>query len=99
MCLNKIMHYIVFIFAFVYLLMCPSVHQAGENIRHDITVKVVKVSKQNPKSNLAGNPFKTVNAIQEGISVCVRTLQEPSGFLLSPSTLSLSRLSTIRLIL
>jgi hypothetical protein len=100
MCLNKILHYIVFIFAFVYLIMCPTVHQIGEDIRHDMTVKVEKkVSRQNPKSNLTCNPLKIVNAIREGISVYFRTLQELSVSLSSHSTLNLSRLSTVRLIL
>ncbi len=98
--LNKIMHYFIFIFAFAYLIMCPSVHQIDENIRHDITVKVeTKASKQNPKSNLAFNPLKIVNATREGISVHFRTLQELPVFLSLPSTLNLSMLSTIRLIL
>ena len=97
---NKIMHYIVFIFAFVYLVMCPSVHQVSESIRHDISVKLeTKASKQNLKRNLAVNPLKIITTAQTSISVHFRKLQKISVFLLSPFTLDLSMLCTVRLIL
>ncbi len=100
MCLNRIIHYFIFIFAFASLVMCPSVHHIGENIQHDITVKLeTKTPKQNPKRNLAFNPLKIVTTARGGISVQFRMLQELPVFLSAPSTLNLSRLSTIRLLL
>lgn len=100
MCLNKIIHFSLFIFAFAYLVMCPSVHQVGENTRHDITVKLeTKTSKQSLKRKLAFNPLKIVTTARGGISVQFRILQELPVFLSAPFTLNLSRLSTIRLLL
>jgi hypothetical protein len=35
---RKILHRILFIFTFLYLLMCPEVHALGDTIRHDLVV-------------------------------------------------------------
>ena len=98
--LVKNYHHILYVLAFIYLVMCPSVHQLGDIVRHDVTHKIgVQVQHNNFKKNLNGNPFNFSHNIQpadfdhiNAVSVIKRA---PSS---SPA-LGLSALSTVRLIL
>ena len=98
--LYKLFFSIMFIAAFVYLVMCPSVHELGDNIRHDVTLKVG--TKTLLKDFKKGSNFifsKLSHNTQNVFFAQSRTTQELPIISSSHSTLHLSIISTIRLIL
>ena len=98
--LNKIFHTILLIAAFIYLVMCPSVHELGGNIRHDVALKVgSKTLQKDFKKGFNFSFSKLSNDTQTGFFVQSMNTRELPIFSSSPSTLNLSILSTIRLIL
>ena len=93
-------HHILYLLAFIYLVMCPSVHQLGDIVRHDFTPQVCKQLQQKTfKKDFNLNPFQFNNHTQTVDFDQIRTLcvvkHTPS---LLP-VLDLSALSTVRLIL
>ena len=98
--LTKSFHHILYILAFIYLVMCPSVHQLGDIVRHDFTPQVVKqVQQKTFKKELNFNPFQLNDLTQtldfgKTKTLCVVKLA-PSSL----PALDLSALSTVRLIL
>lgn len=90
---------LLYIFAFIYLVMCPSVHHFGDNIRHDVILKV-KVKFQHNYANADWTietctlSSKTKTADFDQINLCADQNIQPSF----PS-LDLSALSTVKLIL
>jgi len=98
--LNKIFLNILSIFAFIYLVICPSIHELGNNIRHDVALKVeAKILQKNFEKGFSFTPLKLFNNTQAGVFVQSKTVQELPIFSSSNSTLNLSILSTIRLVL
>jgi len=96
----KIFHRILFILAFTHLVICPSVHELGDNIRHDVALKVgAKRLQINFKNGFNFTFSKLSTNTQSGVFIQSRTAQELPIFSSSHSTLNLSFLSTIRLIL
>ena len=94
------LHHILYLLAFIYLVMCPSVHQLGDIVRHDLTPQVVKQIQQKTfKKELNLNPFQLNNHTQ---IVDFDKTKILSVVKLTPSSLpvlDLSALSTVRLIL
>jgi len=93
-------HHILYLLAFIYLVMCPSVHQLGDIVRHDVTPQVVKQIQQKTFKKVFNlNPFQLNNLTQTvdfGKTKIVGVVKlVPSSL---PS-LGLSALSTVRLIL
>ena len=100
MTLNKIFHHILLITALVYLVMCPSVHELGDNIRHDFIYKVgTKTLQKNFKGGVNVTPLHLSNNTQNDSFVQLKDAQKLLTFSPPHSTLNLSILSTIRLIL
>lgn len=98
--LTKKFHSILYLLAFIYLVMCPLVHQLGDVVRHDFTPQVGKQLHHKPfKKAFNFNPFTFHNNIQREDVAHVKTSEEikfcPTLF----STVNLSALSTVRLIL
>ena len=93
-------HHILYLLAFIYLVMCPSVHQLGDIVRHDFTPQVCKQLQQKTfKKDFNLNPFQLNNHTQTVDFDQIRTLCVVK---LTPSSLpalDLSALSTVRLIL
>ena len=93
-------HRILYLLAFIYLVMCPSVHQLGDIVRHDFTPQVGKqLQHKTFKKSFNHNPFKFHNNLQREDFAQFKTLEEIK---FSPSllaTVKLSALSTVRLIL
>ena len=97
---NKIFQHILFIAAFIYLVMCPAVHELSDNIRHDVALKVeAKILQKDLKKGFNDTFSKLSNNTQTGFFSQMRTVQELPIFSSAHSTLNLSILSTIRLIL
>jgi len=97
---NKIFQYILFIAAFIYLVMCPAVHELGDNIKHYVALKLkAKILQKDFKNSFNITPLKLSNNSQGGIFVQPMTAQGWTIFSSLHSTLNLSILSTIRLIL
>jgi hypothetical protein len=97
---TKSFYHIFYILAFIYLVMCPSVHQLGDIVRHDFTPQVVKQIQQKTfkkESNL--NTFQLSNYIQtvDFDQTKILGVAKLAPSLISP--LGLSALSTVRLIL
>ena len=98
--LTKIFHNVLYLLAFVYLVMCPSVHQLGDIVRHDFTPQIGKqIQHKTFKKGFDLNPFTFYNNIQPEDFIHFKTSEEIK---ISPSflsTINLSALSTVRLIL
>ena len=63
---RKILHRILFIFTFLYLLMCPEAHVLGDTIRHDLVVhkRVVKILKEDFGDNFNSIPVGLVKQVR-----------------------------------
>ena len=97
---TKGFHHILYILTFIYLVMCPSVHQLGDIVRHDFTPQVVKqVQQKNFKRDLTLNPFPLTYHTQTVDFDQIRSLSVFNPHALSLPALDLSALSTVRLIL
>ena len=100
MTLNKLLHHILLIAAFVYLVMCPSVHELGDNIRHDFVYKVgTKTLQKDFRSGLNVTTLHLPNNTRNDIFGQSKDTQKLFFFSPPYSTLNLSILSTLRLIL
>lgn len=98
--LTRSFHHILYLLAFIYLVMCPSVHQLGDIVRHDFTPQVVKqVQQKTFKKELNLNPFQLNNLTQIVDLDQIRTLCVVKLTPSSLPSLDLSALSTVRLIL
>ena len=96
--LNKNFHHIIYIFAFIYLVLCPAVHQLDDAVNHDIVIKnEARLQQKECHKNVDSNLIKIFN------SFLTEPLSHPGNeanhaITLSPVTpLSLSVLSTVRL--
>ena len=98
--LTKTIQSILYISAFIYLVMCPAVHQLGDIIRHDVILKFgVQLQESNLKNDCTIEPFNqpyniTTSDFTQDRTQCVEAYTPPS-FLSS----ELSVLSTVKLIL
>jgi len=100
MTLNKLFHQILLIAAFIYLIMCPAVPELGDNIKHYVALKVeAKILQKDFKNSFNSTPLKLSNNSQGGFFVQPMTAQGWTIFSSLHSTLTLSILSTIRLVL
>jgi len=97
---HRIFHNILFISAFTYLLMCPSVHELEDHIRHDVICKTgTKILQKGFNNGLDFTPLKLSNNIQTDLLVQSKATRKFINFLPSNSTLNLLIVSTVRLIL
>ena len=98
---RKILHRILFIFTFLYLLMCPEAHVLGETIRHDLVVhkRVVQILKKDFCENFHSIPIGLIKTSATESSLTSTHLQKCPIFQSFNSTFILSSLSTVRLIL
>jgi hypothetical protein len=89
----------LYIVAFIYLVMCPSVHQLGDNIRHDVILKVKVYSQQdNYNNDYNFHPLRYANKLKIADIDQIRTC----AFVFFQSSLpdlDISTLSTVKLIL
>ena len=98
--LTKNFHIILYGLAFIYLVMCPSVHQLGDIVRHDFAPQVVKQLQHKPfKKGFNLNPFKLHNTISVEDFAQFKTLEDITFSPSLLSTVTLSIVSTVRLIL
>ncbi len=98
--LNKMFCNILFIFTFICLIMCPSIHELGDNIKHDAVLKVrAKTLRNNLTNGFSFTPFKLSNYSLVDDYDRFTTKQYFLIFSSSNPILNLSILSTIRLIL
>ena len=98
--LTKNYHNILYAIAFIYLVMCPAVHQLGDIVRHDLTLKIGdQVQQNNFKKNFNGNPFNFSNSVQTADFAYIKTVCVVQPAPSSYTALDLSSLSTVRLIL
>ena len=93
-------HNILYLLAFVYLVMCPSVHQLSDLVRHDITPQFGKqLPHKTFKKGFNLTPFNFHNHTKTEDFLQCKTFVEikfsPSLF----SAINLSILSTVKLIL
>jgi hypothetical protein len=88
------------ILAFIYLVMCPSVHKPGYTIRHDVTIKTgEKIQQKNINKSFTANPFKSFYKIQTENFLQPRILEILIILSSLHPTLKGSILSSVRLIL
>jgi len=98
--LNKIFCNILFIFTFICLITCPSIHELGDNIDHDAVFKVsAKTLRKNLTNGFSFTPFRLSNNSLAVDYDQFTTKQYFPIFSSSNPILNLSILSTIRLIL
>ena len=98
--LTKTYHSILYILAFNYLVMCPSVHQLWDIIRHDVTFKIgFQTQQKNLKKNFNSSHFKFSFSTQPTDCDYLKKVFFIETTPSSPLTLNLSFLSTVRLIL
>ena len=97
---TKKFHSILYLLAFIYLVMCPSVHQLGDIVRHDLTPQVGKLLQHKPfKKGFNLNSFNLHNTTPLEDFVQFKTSEEIKFSPSLLSTVNLSALSTVRLIL
>ena len=97
---HKILFNIFFIVAFIYLVMCPSVHELGDTIRHDVTLKVgAKILLRDFKKGFNFTFSKLFTHTQNVFFVKSRPPQELPIISSLHSSLKFYILSTTRLIL
>lgn len=100
MVLNSLCHHILLVLAFVYLVMCPSVHELGDSIRHDVVYKSgTKTIQMDFKNHLSPAPLHVFNHNRNDIFVQSRDAQKLFFCLSLHPTLNLTIISTVRLIL
>ena len=99
MCLSKKSFIYLCVFAFTYFVMCPSVHQMGDTIRHDVILKVKVHSQQdNFNNNYSFDPLSFAKKFKTADIKQIRTC----AVVFSQSSLpvsDISALSTVKLIL
>ena len=98
---NRALFPILFIVAFICLVMCPTVHEFGDNVNHDVILKgpgktLQKNSQKDGNTNPSRLPYTTQTVLYHLQS---RTAQDCPALLSSHSTLNLAILSSVRLIL
>ena len=98
---RKIHHRILFIFTFLYLLMCPEAHVFGDTIRHDLVVhkRVVKILKEDFGINFNSIPVSLAKTPETESGFILTRIQHCSVFQSANSILTLTSLSTVRLLL
>ena len=97
---TRVIRYILFLVAFIYLVMCPAAHDLDDNIRNDVIRKVgARKTQSNPKKDVNPKDLQLSNNVQTPPLFFLRTTHELPILLLSQSTLNLSLLSSVRLIL
>ena len=98
---RKILHRILFIFTFLYLLMCPEAHLLGDTIRHDLVVhkRVVKILKEDFGDTFNSVPVGLAQTSEIKSGLTVIRIQHCPVFQSVNSIFILTSLSTVRLIL
>ena len=97
---TKKFHSILYLLAFIYLVMCPSVHQLGDIIRHDFTPHVGKLLHHKSfKKSFNVHPDTLHTAFRREDAAQLKTLEEITCSSSFFSTLNLSIVSTVKLIL
>jgi hypothetical protein len=98
---SRAIHHILFILAFICLVMCPTVHQFGDNVNHDVIFKgPAKIIQKNSQKDGNTTPSQLPYIIQTVFyHLQSRTAQDFPALLSSHSTLNLSIVSSVRLIL
>ncbi len=97
---TKAVHHILFIVAFICLIMCPAVYDLDDNIRHDLVRKIgVKKAQNNLKQGGKTTPTQSTCNFQFVSCLQSRTVQELPILSSSHFVLNLSILSSVRLIL
>lgn len=100
MVLNRLCHHMLIIVAFVYLIMCPSVHELGDSIRHDVVYKAgTKTIQKDFKNHLSPAPLHVSNHNRNDIFVQSGDSQKLFFCLSLHPTLNLTIISSVRLIL
>ena len=90
--------FLLFVTAIFYFLSCPTVHSFGENIKHDVVLKIEEAEKKTKKiSDL--NYSKVSQKNFSNLLHPTKKIKKYSIPLIQLFTLNLSILSTIRLIL
>ena len=98
--LNNIFYIILFVFTFIYFSICPSIHELGDNIKHDAVLKIrAKTLRKNLTSDFSYTPLISSNKSLTASFDQFKTKLNIHIFSSSNPTLNLSILSTIRLIL
>jgi len=97
---NKIFFIVLFIFTFIYISICPSIHELGDNKSNDVILKVrTRILWKNLKNVFSFTHSTLSNNSLTGKFDQFTIEQNFITFSLSNPTLNLSILSTIRLIL
>ena len=97
---TRVIHYILFLVGFIYLIMCPAANDLDDNFRHDVIRKVgVRKTQSNPKKDIDSKHLQLSYNPQTTSLLFLRTTQELPILLSSQSTLNPSILASVRLLL
>ena len=97
---NRAIHHILFIFAFICLVMCPTVHEFGDNVNHDVVFKGgARTIQKNLQTGGTTAPAPLPHTIQTAFCLQLQKAQEFPIVSSFHSDLHLSLLSSVRLIL
>ena len=92
--------YVLFIVAFIFLTMCPTVHEFGENVRHDVVLKgAAKIIQKVLQKGANTTPSPAFHNIYTDFRFQSGTAQGFLYSLASHSSLNLIILSSVQLIL
>ncbi len=86
--------------AFIYLVMCPSIHEFGDTIRHDVIYKVdTKTLKKNHRSDLESASLSLLSEVQTDPFTSLQHARTLTPFRFPSLLATLSILPTVRLLL
>jgi len=97
---TRAIHHTLFIAAFICLIMCPTVHELGDNVRHDVVFKGgAKTLQRSLQKGGIATPSPLPHTIQTAFYLQSQTAQELLLIASFHTALHLSVLSSVRLIL
>ena len=94
----KLFHQVVYLCAFLFVVLCPAVHQVNDALRHDIVIKNGTGTQQRTKRENADNhPILVLNAFPAAFNSPSMPAARHTVIPLPVISFNLSVLSTIRL--
>lgn len=94
----KLFHQVIYLCAFLFMILCPAVHQVNDALGHDIVIKNGTGTQQRTKREKAANhPIRVLNAYPAAFKSPAMPAARHTHIPLPVTSFNLSVLSTIRL--
>jgi hypothetical protein len=93
-----IVHQAVYLFAFLFMVLCPAVHQVDDALKHEIAIKNGTGTQQKTKREKAANhPIQAINDYPAAFMSSAIPAARHTVIPLPVTSFNLSVLSTVRL--